>query len=377
MIQIAFFAPFLMTGGTQRHLQQVLRLLDRRRFGARVFTLRAGGEVERELQADGIPVTPLGIGRGLATPSSVRAVLRAAHALRAEGIDVVHGYQWRPALVGVVAARLAGVPVAVASKRSLTGDDRWARLAWRVIGRRADVLLTNADALRTEAEAHGTVARWEVIPNGVDTDWFRVDGSSAEAKRALGLHPVRPVLGAVGRLEARKGHDLLLDALHVMRTLAPAHRPQLLLVGDGPLRSALERRTGELGLARDVMFAGSLSDVRPALAAIDLFVLPSRAEGMSNALLEAMAAARPVVATAVGGTSEVLDADRTGVLVRPDDPEALAAAVLGLLAEPVRCARLGAAARQAVEDRFGARRMISRLEELYTERLAARERPAA
>jgi glycosyltransferase involved in cell wall biosynthesis len=377
MIRIAFFAPVLMTGGTQRHLQQVLRLLDRRRFAARVFTLRPGGEVEAALRADGVPVTALGIGRHLAAPRSIRAVLHAARALRTDGVQVVHGYQWRPALVGVLAARLAGVPVTMASKRSLTGDDRWARLAWRMIGRRADLLLANAAALRSEAEAHGTVARWEIVPNGVDTDWFRLDGGEAAAKRNLGLDPARPVVTAVGRLEARKGHDLLLEAVHVMRGLAPDHRPQLVLVGDGPLRSRLERRTGELGLARDVTFAGSLPDVRPALAATDVFVLPSRAEGMSNALLEAMAAARPIVATAVGGTAEVLDADRTGVLVRPDDAGALAAAVLGVLAEPVRAARLGAAARQAVEDRFGARRMISRLEELYTEHLAARERRAA
>jgi glycosyltransferase involved in cell wall biosynthesis len=167
---------------------------------------------------------------------------------------------------------------------------------------------------------------------------------------------------------------LLLAAARTMRALAPEGRPQIVLVGDGCAR---HWRRPALGIAADVVFLGALADVRPALAAMDVFVLPSRAEGMSNALLEAMAAARPIVATAVGGTGEVLDTDRTGVLVPAEDAEALAAAVLGLLAEPVRAARLGAAARRAVEDRFGSHRMISRLEQLYSERLAAREGRAA
>ena len=120
-----------------------------------------------------------------------------------------------------------------------------------------------------------------------------------------------------------------------------------------------------------------MEDVRGPLAAMDVFVLPSRAEGLSNALLEAMASARPVVATAVGGTGEVLDGARTGVLVPPDDVEALATEVVRLLSEPERAARLGRAARQWVEERFSARAMIEQFEQLYTERLAARLRTHA
>jgi glycosyltransferase involved in cell wall biosynthesis len=205
----------------------------------------------------------------------------------------------------------------------------------------------------------------------------RGGASSPAGAGGARLDPTRPVIGTVGRLEERKGHALLLAAARTMRALAPEGRPQIVLVGDGPLRAPLGAQAAALGIAADVVFLGALADVRPALAAMDVFVLPSRAEGMSNALLEAMAAARPIVATAVGGTGEVLDTDRTGVLVPAEDAEALAAAVLGLLAEPVRAARLGAAARRAVEDRFGSHRMIGRLEQLYSERLAARERRAA
>src|SRR4030095_14625545 len=116
-----------------------------------------------------------------------------------------------------------------------------------------------------------------------------------------------------------------------------------------------------LGVAHDVRFTGSVTDVRPLLAAMDVFVLPSWAEGMSNALMEAMAAARPVVATAVGGNTEVVSDGSTGVLVPPGDPAAIASAVNGLLHEPDRASRLAARARTFVTQPFGARAPAARL----------------
>ena len=372
MIRIAFFAPVLATGGTQRHLQQVLGLLDPSRFAARVYTLRAGGEVEGELREAGVPVTSLAIGPRLVSARAARTVLHAARELGAERVDVVHGYQWRPALVGAIAGRLAGVPLLLASKRSLTGESRQARRAWRLIARRVDTIIVNAEALRTEGTALGMSARWTMIPSGVDVDRFADAPAAADAKAGLGLDPRRPVVGAVGRLESRKGHDHFLAAARVMLARANGLRPQLLIVGDGPLREPLERRTTELGLEESVTFTGAVRDVRAALAAMDVFVLPSHAEGMSNALLEAMAAARPIVATAVGGTREVLEGDDAGVLVPPGDADALATQILHLLADPRRAAGLGAGARRRVSDRFGARAMVARLERLYEERLAQR-----
>jgi len=369
MIRVAYFAPVLATGGTQRHLQQVLGRLDRARFAARVYTLVPGGEVEAELRAAGVDVVALAVGPHLVAVRAARAILRAAAGLRADAVRIVHGYQWRPALVGVLAARLARVPLVLASKRSLTGDDARARRAWRLIARHVDTVVVNADALRREGEAHGMAARWALIPSGVDVERFGNGPPPAEAKRALGLDPRRPVVGTIGRLEARKGHEHFLDATRTLLGVANGLRPQVVIVGAGPLRAELARRSAELGVARTVRFTGALADVRLALAAMDVFVLPSNAEGMSNALLEAMAARRPVVATAVGGTREVLDGG-AGVLVSPGDPAELAREIMQLLADPARAARLGDAARRRVEQRFDARAMAQRLEALYAERLA-------
>lgn len=376
-VRVAIFAPLLCTGGTQRHLQQVLRLLDPARFDPCVYTLKPGGEVEAELRAAGVRVRCLRLGARLGAPRSVLAVLRAARRLRREGVEIVHGYQWRPALVGALVGRLARVPLLLASKRSLTGDDPRARHAWRRIARQVDAVLVNAEALRREGEAQGMRARWVLLRNGIDADAFRLGPPDGDARRALGLDPDRPVVGTVGRLERRKGQDLLIEAVARLVRGEAGPRPQALLVGDGPTRPLLAEQARRLGVTGDVRFLGAVADVRPALAAMDVFVLPSREEGMSNALMEAMAAERPVVATSVGGNGEVVTHEQSGLLVPGDDVPALVGAVAGLLRDPARAARLAQAARADVARRYGARARVAELEELYRTRLAARRRRAA
>jgi glycosyltransferase involved in cell wall biosynthesis len=375
-VRIALFAPLLGTGGTQRHLQQVVALLDPARFHVEVVTLRAGGEVEDELRAGGVSVRSLSVGARLTSPRTLRAIVAAAWALRRARIDVVHGYQWRPALVGALAGRLAGVPLRLASKRSLTGEDRQAERAWRHIARQVDTVIVNADALRVEGEERGMRCRWALLQNGVDTEHFRLAPPDPSARAALGLDPQRPVVGTIGRLEDRKGHDQLLRAAGTMLAGGNGRRPQIVIVGDGPLRDKLQAQAQSLGVAHSVRFVGTVADVRPSLAAMDVFVLPSHAEGMSNALMEAMAAARPVVATAVGGNTEVVVDGKTGVLIPPADPAAIADAIAALLRDPDRAAGLGAAAREFVTRRFGARARVAELEHLYEERLALRRRAA-
>jgi len=207
------------------------------------------------------------------------------------------------------------------------------------------------------------------VPNGVAplTDRMTRD----EARRAVGATSGQPVVLTIGRLTHMKGQWHLIDAVPYLAGRFP--QLAVVLLGDGPLRDSLARRAAALGVARNVCFAGHRPDARRLLAAADVFVLPSRHEGMPLVALEAMEAALPVVATRVIGSAEVVDDGVTGALVRPADPSALGAAVAHLLANPALRRQQGTAGRRRYEERFTRARMVSRTAAVYDSVLAGAE----
>jgi glycosyltransferase involved in cell wall biosynthesis len=265
---------------------------------------------------------------------------------------------------------VARVPVALASKRSLDTypkrPDRW---ACGVVNNLADCVTANAEAVRRHVQA---VERCRpdkivVIPNGVDLRRFR-GVQSAPTTPPVELPHSGPILGSVARLSPKKGQATLLEAA----ALVSRRRPDatFVLVGEGPQRAELGAHADRLGLNGRLRFLGPVENPVPLLSRMDIFVLPSHMEGMSNALLEAMAAGRPVVATDVGGNAEVVLDGVTGLLVPPRDPCRMADALLALLDDPARAGAMGAAGRARVEDHFSAGVMVRRLEGLYRELLA-------
>ena len=359
---VAFLPPRLMSGGTQRHLIEVLRFIDRGRFRPLVVVAKSGGDLGRVVAESDVELVELGLGESLASLDFARCVRHTARLFAARGVDVVQCFQWRPALIGLAAARLARRGRIVAGRRSVPVERGLKALLDDLVVQLADRVVVNAESLRPGGRAG---ARTEVIPSGVDTDRFRPDlEARARGRAALGVANGTALVGTVGRLEIRKGTDTLLEAAARLEA-AGVTRWHLALVGDGPARADLEARAARLGIADRVTFLGERSDVRETLAALDVFVLPSRTEGMSNALLEAQATSLPVVATAVGGNPEVVAADATGLLVPADDPPAMARAIADLVAAPARAAALGAGGRRRVEERYGARAMVQRLEAVY------------
>lgn len=357
---IAFFSPELVSGGTQRHLLEVLRLIDRSRFTPLVISAKGSGPLGEVVRAADVELVELRLGPAMASRQFLRCVREAADVLRARRVAVVQYFEWRAGLIALAAARRVGGCRLVAARRSVPKERGLQRALAELVVRVADRVVVNAEMLRPGGRAG---ARTDVIPSGVDTDRFRPGCDRRAAKAELGLRPESIVIGTVGRLEPRKGTDTLLAAVAALR--AADADITLVVVGDGPLRVALAREAGERGIAERVRFLGDRADVAEVLAALDVFVLPSRTEGMSNALLEAMAMGLPVVATAVGGTPEVIDDGRSGYLVPADDPKRMAAAVTRVLADAALAARLGVAARQTVEERYGARSMVRRLESVY------------
>ncbi len=347
-IRVLFVVGNFVAGGAERHLLELWGRLDRSAFEIEIACFRREGQFREEVEALGWPVRELAIGTRLYGPSGVRGLA-----------DVIHGFLFGPNLLAALAGRLARVPVVVVSKRNVDEFETPRQVA---VQRFAHRLATHAPAV-SETVAETVVAlgvprdRITVIPNGVDVARFAAAGAPHAGGNGA------PVVGSVGCLAPRKDYGTLLAAL--ARLAGDGRRFRAVLVGDGPERGPLERQAAALGLGDRVVFLGERPDVERLLPTMDVFALSSREEGIPNALLEAMAAGRPSVATAVGGTPEVLDDGETGWLVPPGDPAALARALGEALGDPREAERRGAAARHAVETRMGIDAMVRRYEAFY------------
>jgi glycosyltransferase involved in cell wall biosynthesis len=366
-------------GGIQTQTFSLARALVELGAEVHVVTRPVPGRAPRE-EEDGVTVHRVGLARGgpAATLAYVSLATRAVASL-GRGVDVLHAHQLlSPATAALLASGLCRLPLVVTAHASgAVGDVAslarqgplgMARLL--ALRRRADAFVAVASPIVEELLAAGVPEeRVHAIPNGVDTRHHVPvdDAERRRARRALGLPPVPTVVYA-GRLAPEKGVDILVDAWADARRRGSL--ATLALVGDGPERAALERRARDHGILGAVRFAGSAEDVAPWLRAADAFVLPSRTEGLSLALLEAMATGLPVIATDVGGTPAA--AGGTAVLVPPADPATLGAALSALLEEPGRAAALGAAARRRVLEEYGILQVARRHLALYREVADAR-----
>jgi glycosyltransferase involved in cell wall biosynthesis len=301
-------------------------------------------------------------------PGSLLDATRLSKIVREAGPDLVHLHSSKAGLAGRIALR-GRVPTIFQphawSFEAVSGPVRTAALAWeRSATRWATVVLCVSEAERRRGEEHGIHARWRVIPNGVDPErWPQATAEErAAARRRVGLDD-RPTVVCVGRLARQKGQDLLLAAWPAVASEVPG--AQLALVGGGPDLKQLQAQADSA-----VVFAGQRSDVSDWLAAADVVAFPSRWEGMSLGLLEAMARGRSIVATDVPGASEALG-DASGDLVPPEDPAALARALATRLADPARTAAEGRAARQRLEQAYPLRSTLDRVAELYEELLSS------
>ncbi len=332
-------------GGAERVVLELARRQRDLGADAKVICLQQLGDLLPAFTTAGIPVTLVpGSGR----PGALRMAWRLGDALRAVNATVVHTHNSAPQIAaglgqGLRHWRRRGTAL-VHTEHGRIGDTRPALLRWRrwTITDFDAVFAVSVDAQKHLLE-HGirSANGVDVVLNGIDLSRF----APRERRAVRGTHVVH-----VGRLDRIKGQDVLLAAMAHARESVPSIR--LTIVGDGPTRGELDAQVRRLGLEDVVTFAGAADDVRPFLQAADLFVLPSRSEGISLALLEAMATGLPIVATDVGGNREVIPVEGTGTLVAPERPDQLAAAMVTLLLDPELASAKGAAARREVEQRF-------------------------
>lgn len=371
-IRVVFGLDSFGLGGSELNAVRTAEKLDRDRFELTALVLRREGPLEQRYREAGIRVVEFPI-RSLLGYGALRQGWRMARWLERERIQVLHTHDVYSNVFMVPWARLAGVPRVIASRRwwytvprkELVTANRMAyRLAHRVLANSESVarLLTEEEGL--------SQAKVFTVPNFVDEEAFRP--LSPELQRELrtrfGLAEGVRGIGVVARLDPVKRHCDLLEAFALLVKRVPRQLEEtmrLVIVGGGPERSTLERLAKDLGIAERVCFAGPIAHT-PALPSLfDVVALSSESEGFPNAVVEAMAAARPVVATAVGGVVDAVEHGVTGLLVPPRSPEAMAAALLAVLTQPDQARRMGIAAQQRARARYHVLQVVPRLEQVY------------
>lgn len=363
-IPIAFVITELAPGGAERCLAHLATHLDREAFEPAVYSIRprpsgARDVLVRQLEAAGVPVRFADIASKW---QAHRIVGRLKGLLGEQQPRIVQNFLYHANVAGTLAAKQVGVPHILMGMR--VADPRRLR-SWleRLMAKDAQRIVCVSQGVAEFCRQRGMPAgKLVVIPNGVDPRRFQ-DALPLDLAE-LGLSAGRKAIVFIGRLDRQKGLDeMLAHVAPILFERLPEH--DLVLVGDGPARAALERLAGELQIAGRVHFAGWRADVPAILAAAELLVLPSRWEGMPNVVLEAMAAGKPVVAMAAEGVAELLGHEAGPQVVPIDDAQGFAASVIQLSQDPQLSAELGRQNQQRAGELFSLEAMVAEYERLY------------
>jgi sugar transferase (PEP-CTERM/EpsH1 system associated) len=349
----------LQAGGTEYGVIKLVNGLDRSLVTSSICSSTPATDVKRLLRTD---VTLHECSRREGNdPGFVRDLVRL---FRRERPDIVHTHAWGTLCEGLVAARLARIPHVIHGEHGTLQlkpyQARVQRFAW---GRVDRLLSVSSRLAETMSRTTGfPLDRIQVIRNGVDLSRFAAL-DRAGARRRLGLPSDVVAIGTAGRLVPVKDQALLLEAL--AQLAGRGLRFIAVIAGDGPLRGELDARAAALGIGDRVQFLGHRPDVEAVYAALDLFVLSSVSEGLSNTILEAMASGLPVVATRVGGADELIEEGTTGFIVPASNAPELAAAIERVVGQPDLLARMGAAGRERALDEFALERMLRDYAHVY------------
>ena len=357
--RVCFLIDGLARGGTESQLVELIRRMNRSRVQPVLCLLQGEDALSRSLEPPDCPVRRLEV-PSLLRPSSVRKVLAFARWLREQRIDALQVHFLDSTYFGILAARLAGIPV-IRTRRNV---GYWLKPHHTILGRMATrcaaYTITNCEAVRQACIVQERARPDSVLvfPNGIDPQRFAAvpDLATQWGRRA-------PVVGAVANLRGVKGLATLVQAAALVCETNP--RVRFVVAGDGEERPPLERMIAERGLEGRFRLIGGIDDIPDFLAGLDVAVLCSQSEGLSNALLEYMAAGRAIVATAVGGNVEAIQNEATGLLVPPEAPRPLADAIDRVLGDRELALRFAAAARAEVAERFAWPAVVRRVEDFY------------
>jgi L-malate glycosyltransferase len=374
--RVFFLVDSLEIGGTETQAVELALRLDPALYAVTLGCLRMAGPLLAKLKGSTVSVMEWNARGGVNSPRGIYQIFRLARFLRRGRFEVVHTHDLWSNLLAIPAARLARVPVIISSRRDL------AHLAWYTPRRRK--FLRHLQSLSSAVLVNSSqISEQLVREDGFRPEFIRVVHNGIDLDRFSRLVPDRErifpglenctLIVCTGNMHSDiKGHPTLIEASRHICSKFP--RVTFVLIGNGEKRSEFESKVSELGLQRKFLFLGSRQNVPEILACCDMAILPSQAEGFSNALLEYMAMGLPTIATKVGGNPEVIENGLDGLLVMPNDPAALANAISSLLENPHFASQLGAAARERVRRHFDFAQLTFNVDALYTELLQARGR---
>jgi L-malate glycosyltransferase len=369
--KVFYLVDSLNIGGTETQAVELALRIPEAGYDVTLGCLRVRGPLLERVQGTNVVVREFYPKGGMDSPAGLYQLLRLSWFLKKEKFDIVHTHDLWSNLLGVPAARLAGVRAIVSSRRDLAHFDWYQgkRRTWlRRIQNLGGAVLANATPIRDALIAEDGFApeKLRVIHNGVDIKRFHKSGSDRDQVFPGAGDGKLVVL--VGNMHTDvKGHPWLIAAAPAVIQEFPATR--FVLVGDGEQRSRFEQQVTSLGLEQNFLFLGRRADIPKILGCCDIAVLPSRAEGLPNAVLEYMAAELPVVASCVGGNAELIEDGVTGLLVPPEDSLALSGALLQLLRDPREAQHMAYSGHEFTVRNFSFERLVREVDELYSELL--------
>ena len=355
-------------GGSERQMIQMAQLLrDSGDYEVHAAAVSTGGVLQPDIERLQIPIVYFPL-TSFYDANMARQTRRLVSYIKEHHIQIVHSHEFYSNIFAMPGSALARVPVRIASKRETTGTRTRAQTTVENTAfRLAHAVVANATVVKDQLLAQGVPGdKVIVIHNGLDLSRFHRNGNVNEALQRLNLASIsgRPIITMVANFEFRvKDHPMLLRA--AQRVTAAVPEAKFVLAGEGDLREEMQRLAAELGLKESCVFMGRCASVPDLLAASDICVLSSQAEGFSNSILEYMAAGCAVVATNVGGASEAIVEGETGYLVQSGDDQTMAERIIALLRDPEKSRRMGLNGRRLIEEKFSTENRLATTSALY------------